>query len=91
MIDIITRMDVSKISDSIELITGIKPTETITEEKYVLKLGSIDPLVIGYDKKRKLLTEENMSRCAHIKMLEELSQMMKEEAEFLIWVHNNKH
>lgn len=86
MIEIIKNIDVNKIKNAIELLTGIEPKEIITEDRYCLSLGDKSPLEIGYNKKRKELTEERMSFSAHLKMLSELSLMMREEAEFLIWI-----
>lgn len=86
MIEIVKGIDVNKIKQAIELLTGLTPKETITEDRYCLSLGCKRPLEVGYDKRRKVLTEENMSFSAHLKMLSELSIMMREEANFLVWL-----
>lgn len=80
-------IDVSKIADAIFLITGLSLNEKITEDRYSLSLGIKKPIEIGYDKKRKILTEENMSFSAHVKMLETLSQFMQDYFEFNIWLY----
>jgi len=86
MIEIVKGIDVSKIKQAIELLTGLSPKEVITEDRYCLSLGDKRPLEVGYDKRRKVLTEANMSFSAHLKMLSELSIMMREEVDFLVWV-----
>lgn len=73
----------------INILTGLIPTEEITEDMYCLKLGAKNPLEIGYDKKRKLLSEETMKYSALIRMLEEICKMMKDEAEFILWKEEN--
>lgn len=84
-ITIIDHIKVDKIASAIKLITGLVPIETITEERYVLSLGEVDPIEVGYDKKRKLLSEDSMSFSAHVTLLEHLAKFMKDEAHFLIW------
>lgn len=86
MIEEVKPIEVNKIAQAIELLTGIYPKEVITDNRYCLSLGDNRPLEIGYDKSRKILTEENMSFSAHLKMLSEISLMMRDNIEFMVWI-----
>lgn len=51
MIELVKGIDVNKIKQAIELLTGLSPKETITEDRYCLSLGNKNPLEIGYDER----------------------------------------
>lgn len=77
------------IENCINILTKLNPTEEVTPDRYCLKLGTKNPLEIGYDKNRKLLSEETMRYSSLIRMLEEVCRMMKDEAEFIVWREEN--
>lgn len=89
MIHIPNSIKEEDIEKCIFILTGAKPIEAITNNKYALILGNKNPLEIGYDKNRKLLTEERMKYSALIAMLENICHMMKNEAEFIVWREEN--
>lgn len=89
MIHGLNKIDENKIQQCIEILTGMKPVETITDSKYELKIGAENPLQLGFDKMRNELSIESMRYSANIKMLQEVCEMMKNEAEFLIWTTLN--
>ncbi len=78
------------IAECIEVLTTIKPEETITPDRYELRLGRKDPLEMGYDKSRRLAPEEQLSRSAHIRMLQEVCEMMKLGDQFIEWCQANR-
>jgi len=86
MCEIIKEEDVEK---CINILTKLTPIEDITEDRYCLRLGNKNPLEIGYDKKRKLLSESTMKYSALIRMLEEVCKMMKDDEEFILWREEN--
>lgn len=79
-------LDENKIEQCIELLTGKKPLETITGNKYNLTLGEKSPLIVGYDKNYHRLGIETMRFSARVKMLTTLCDMMRSRTEFLKWV-----
>lgn len=89
MIYIPESINESDVEKCIVILTKLTPIEEITEDRYLLKLGTKNPLEIGYDKKRRLLSEEIMKYSALIRMLEEVCKMMKNDAEFIVWREEN--
>lgn len=89
MIEELNKVDENKIEQCIELLTGMNPLEKITDERYELKLGKENPLELGYNKRRNELSIESMSYSAKVRMLQEICEMMKNEAEFLTWISLN--
>jgi hypothetical protein len=83
------QIDVNNIIEAIKVITGLTPVEEISNDRYCLKLGTKNPLEIGYDKNRKLIPEDKMKYSALIKMLEIISNMMQSESEFIDWLDEN--
>ena len=78
------------IEKCIFILTGLTPIEEVTGDRYVLKLGTKHPLEIGYNKQRKLLTEEIMRYSALIAMLEQICIMMKEQSLFIMWAEGER-
>ncbi len=70
-------------------LTGMKPKEINTTDKYILKLGIFQPLEIVFIKKNHN-QDTDFRRSSYIKMLEILVSMLKNEPEFLIWINLNK-
>jgi len=78
--------NIVKIILAIENITGFIPEEIVSPDRYCLKLGKKEPLEIGYDKKRRLLSENTMRYSAHVKMLSVVCDMMKSPKALLDWI-----
>lgn len=79
-------MTESKISTIIEMLTGLTPVIIDSEDRYLVSLGIMNPLEIGYDKSRKLLSEDVMRRSALLTMLRTLCEMMQDEDSFAEWL-----
>ncbi len=75
-----------QILKAITHLTGLTPIEKVTEDRYCLKLGNKNPLEIGYDKSRRLFIVENMRYSALVKMLNVLTEMMKDYNSFIDWI-----
>ena len=86
----ITKINVNDIEKCINILTKLTPVEEITEDRYLLRLGNKYPIEIGYDKQRKILSEDVMRYSALIKLLSQICEMMKDEANFMIWIEHNK-
>ena len=86
----------TKIEQCIELLTGMVCTETITDNRYTLKLGTGDPLEVGYNKKRRVLVGKALSATtmrysAKLKMLQMICEWMMDNIdEFSNWTAKNQ-
>ena len=79
------KSNADKILVSIELLTGMKPVVIDTQDKYILSLGIMNPLEVGYNKHMELASDV-MYRSALISMLETICDLMKDEGKFNIWL-----
>lgn len=70
-------------------LTGLEPTEDSSPEKYHLRLGKINPIIVGYSEaKRKLYMLGDLKYSALVEMLKAICEMMGNEKEFKIWLNN---
>jgi hypothetical protein len=75
-----------RLKDAIKSLTGLDPWERVSDDRYTLILGHLKPLEIGYDKNRKLLSEDAMRKGALITMLKTLAEMAMDEVSFSGWL-----
>jgi len=83
MKNIATENDISTI---IKMLTGLTPVIIDTEDRYLVSLGIMNPLEVGYNKNRKILPESVMRRSALLTMLKTLCEMMEDEGSFIQWI-----
>lgn len=77
-----------RIKIAIFTLTGLEPIEDYNSEKYHLRLGGVDPIIIGYSEdKRKLYTFLDLRYSALIAMLKTLCEMMGDDKTFEIWIN----
>lgn len=75
-----------RVIDAIKSLTGLEPWEVVSNDRYSLNLGRNNPLEIGYDKNRKLLSEDTMRRSALLTMLKTLAEMATDDVSFSLWL-----
>lgn len=83
-------IDLKAIQNAIKVLTGLSPKVSTTEERYQISLGNNDPFEIGFDKRRNVLEEDVMEFSIHLKLIEEISKFMRDEAQYLIWRSQQK-
>lgn len=75
---------------AIFILTGLKPVEEITDEVFLLSLGTKKPLEIGYNKNRHKLPIETMQYSSRVAMLRTIAEMMEDEVYFITWLKNER-
>jgi hypothetical protein len=83
-------IDETKLEEAVQLMTGLSCIEVNTSDRYSLKLGTKNPLEVGYDKHRKLLKGDVMRKSALITIIKTLGEMMRDEMQFISWVNENR-
>jgi len=77
------------IKTAIFSLTGLTPEEDSSPEKYHLRLGKKNPIIIGYDEgKRKSYPLKDLRYSALVEMLKTLCGLMETEKEFANWLNN---
>lgn len=78
-----------KITQAIEILTGITPVEIITSDMYLLTLGYKDPLRVGYElAKHPNETLEDLRFSGLVYMLKMIADMAADEQRWNHWLEH---
>lgn len=76
-----------QLKTAIFTLTGLEPEENSSPEKYNLKLGKVDPIVVGFfEAKRKSIPLWDLRYSALIAILKTICKMM-EDNELILWLN----